>query len=62
METVHFKRQMLEQWRVTDKDGKRHVGNETAFALMNDLRKDGWKMDEHTSVVDGRLLAVTFTR
>lgn len=57
---VYFKKQTLNLWRVTDSDGMRHVNADQAFAQMQELVEDGWKLKAHESVI-GHILAVELT-
>ena len=47
---VFFKRQTGAVWRVTDQDGSRQMSADKAFALMQELVEDGWRLETHENV------------
>jgi len=44
---IFFKKQMLGQWRRTDRDGSKHVNEESMFREIQKLVDDGWAVVPH---------------
>jgi len=55
---IFFKKQMLGQWRTTDRDGTKHVNEEAMFREIQKLINDGWAVVPH-GVTHVRAISVT---
>jgi hypothetical protein len=55
---IFFKKQMLGQWRRTDRDGTKHVNEEAMFREIQKLINDGWAVVPH-GVTHVRAISVT---
>jgi hypothetical protein len=44
---IFFKKQFLGKWRRTDKDGSKHVNEESMFREIEKLANDGWQIEPH---------------